>query len=248
MTAVAPEPRAPPSAHRRADGPSQGRAGARAGARSRPHSRHGEGGAEGSRSESYGGEPWSLSELDEDWQLSHESAGRRHDELRAAARARQLEMLSEVSVVGQEFGWGPTAAGAAGASAPEGVLSEHDAAGVFGKDVCGSVRRKRADSSMSSGGAARSGRDSATELRRYMQSRAGNDPDSADSDAGEHDKVAGPRSCAILQDFKEGDYVSRKEGRSRPLSAPQGGGSSVAMELRREIAASKARTKLHMNS
>lgn len=250
MTAVAPEPRAPPSAHRRADGPAHGRAEARDGACSRPHSRHGEGGAEGLRSERYGGAPWSLSEVDEDSQR----AGRGHDELRAAARVRQLEMLSEVSVVGQEFGWGPAgvrgsgAVGAAGATAHEGrVMSENDAAGVFGRDVCGSARRTRPDSSSSRGGAARSGRDSATELRRFMQSRAGDDnADSAESDGVEYGEFAGPRSPSILGDFSEGDDFPRKERRRRPLSATQGGVSSVAIEIRREIAASKARTKLHM--
>lgn len=258
MSAVAPEPRAPQTAHRRAEGPMHARLGAglqaRDGARGRPRSgdRRGEE-ALGAR---YGASAWSLSDVEDVARLTeaHELAAQRGD-LRGAA-ARQLAILSEVSVVGQEFGWpqqaSPGAAGAGAAPKPAaGVVGDH-AAGVFGET---GIRRA---SSRTGGAKQRSGRDIAAELQRFLESRAGNDYEHDDESA---DDAGCPRAPAGLQDCNAHPDPARggtcRKTRGRPTSAPlaaargQGGsregapvseGGSVEAQLRREIAASKART------
>jgi len=267
MSTVAPEPRAPQAAHRRAEGPAHARAGV-----DRPRSAARRAGGPraappDARADSYGAAAWSLSDVEEDARLAeaHELAARRGD-LRAA-RARQLAVLSEVSVVGQEFGWAaqqasPGAAGAAGAgAAPKpaaGVLCDH-AAGVFAAAEAGSRRA----SSRAGGAPQRSGRDTAAELRRFLKSRAGSDGES--DDGGEEEEAGCPRSPAMLQDWSAplnpgGGGSSGRRTRGRPMSAPlaaarglgvgggggqaggRGGSESVAAQLRREIAASEART------
>ena len=264
LSTVAPEPRGPQAAHGRAEGPAHARVGAvgaRAGARRA-------GGAPrpappGTREDSYGAAGWSLSDVEEDARLAEERelAARRGD--LHAARARQLAVLSEVSVVGQEFGWAaqqsPGAAGAGAAQKPKpaaGVLCDH-AAGVFADAEAGSRRAS------SRGGAAqqRSGRDTATELRRFLKSSAGSN---CESDGEEEEEAGCPRSPALLQDWSAsldagGRGGSGRRTRRRPMSAPlsarglgaaggggargdRGGSESVEAQLRREIAASAART------
>lgn len=138
----------------------------------------------------------------------------------------QLSMLSEVSVVGQEFGWAdarrPRNASAAKRREPP-VRNDH-AAGVFGMESAPSKQR--------------SGRDTAMELRRFMRSSI--DGATSDEDDGEENEGHCVRSPAQL----EGGAVGRDK-RRRPLSAPlraQSARGSLETELRREIAASKART------
>ena len=236
---MAPEPRAPQTAHRRAEGPVHARLSAgwqaRDGARGRPRSgdRRGEEPL-GARSERYGAAEWSLSDVEEVARLTeaHELA------------ARQLVILSEVSVVGQEFGWPQQASpGAAGA----GVVSDH-AAGVF--EEAGSRRA----SSRIGGAKQRSGRDTAAELQRFLERRAGDDYEHDHEGAEEAGCL---RSPAGLQDWNAHPDPARggtcRKTRGRPTSAPLASregapiseGGTVEAQLRREIAASRARTHAH---
>ena len=257
MSTVAPEPRAPQTAHRRAEGPVHARLSAgwqaRDGARGRPRSgdRRGEEPL-GARSERYGAAEWSLSDVEEVSRLTeaHELAAQRGG-LRGAA-ARQLAILSEVSVVGQEFGWplqaSPGAAGAGAAPKPAaGVVSDH-AAGVFGET---SSRRA---SSRTSGTKQRSGKDTAAELQRFLESRAGDD---YEHDEEGPEKAGCLRTPAGLQGWNAHPDPARggtcRKTRGRPTSAPLASregapiseGGTVEAQLRREIAASRARTHAH---
>jgi len=138
----------------------------------------------------------------------------------------QLSILSEVSVVGQEFGWAEARRprNASAAKSREAPARNDHAAGVFGIEGAPSERR--------------SGRDTVMELRRFMQSSI--DGATSDQDDGEQNDGHCVRSPARL----EGGAIGR-EKRRRPLSAPlraQSARWSLEMELRKEIAASKART------
>lgn len=231
-SSIAPEPRAPPSSHRRADGLAQAREVAREVTRSRPQSMVEALAAE--RSECYG----ALSDVEDDGRLAgaSEQAGN-------ACKARQLAILSEVSVVGQEFGW-PQRSPVSSTHSPDleaaAGKSVEPAAGVFGHNDCQRIISRNR-------GGLQSGRDTAMELRCFMQSSTGHH--SASNNSGSEEDEDCLRSPALLKDWDPPDgqgAESHRRGR-RPASAPLVvKGASVEVELRREIAASKARTKLHM--
>ena len=253
QSAVAPEPRAPRVAHRRADGPAQARM-SREVSRCRLQIQHGD-----SR-----GAPWNLSDVSDDFQNSRAAA----KEDLCAARAPQIEIESGVSVIGTEFGWAEFRARARKASPPapgqthanygKNAVASHagkdGAAGVNDwEHVIGHESPKRANSRNSRG--LRSGRDSAMELRRFMESRAGEERTNSGDDSDEIEDCI--RSPALLQDAidhqKQKRFSGAERRKVRSLAAPGGrcvaedvdeGGSSLEMELRREIEASKARTKL----
>lgn len=249
QSAVAPEPRAPRVAHRRADGPAQARI-SREVSRCRLQIQHGD-----SR-----GAPWNLSDVSDDFQLSRAAA----QEDLCAARAPQIEIESGVSVVGTEFGWATRKASPApgqthanygeNAAAVASHAGKDPAAGVNDwEHVIGHESPKRANSRNSRG--LRSGRDSAMELRRFMESRAGEERTNSGDDSDEIEDCI--RSPALLQDPIDHQKQKRCSGaerrKIRSLAAPRGRcvaedvderGSSLEMELRREIEASKARTKL----
>lgn len=232
MTSIAPEPPAPPSAHGRAVGLTQARTprlqihevpqGRRL-AHARPHRQGAQ--EQVSRCTEYAAH-WKI-----DVGMDSESApSGRHGSVAAHANdsslptaheaadstCRQLSILSEVSIVGQEFGW-----------AHESSLAKHQearalndsAAGVFGMQDEPSERR--------------SGRDTAMELRRFMQSV---DASTSDEDIDRSEAIDCPRSPAQLE-----GYASIRQKKTRPASAPCAR-RLLETELRREIAASKART------
>ena len=169
-----------------------------------------------------------------------------------------------VSVVGTEFGWATRKASPApgqthanygeNAAAVASHAGKDPAAGVNDwEHVIGHESPKRTNSRNSRG--LRSGRDSAMELRRFMESRAGEERTNSGDDSDEIEDCI--RSPALLQDqidHQKQKLCSGAERRKiRSLAAPRGRcvaedvderGSSLEMELRREIEASKARTKL----
>ena len=235
MTSIAPEPPAPPSMHGRADGLSQARTTPRMQAREvtrarRPqHARQREDSTAQEEVSRYEDAAHRTVSIEVDSQSA--SAGRQAIVAEDArhVQLRQLAILSEVSVVGQEFGWAQDCSrakrrGSHGLKEP--------AAGVFGVEHAapGATFERR------------TGRDTATELRRFMQSADG----SATSDEDIDKCVAAndcPRSPAQLEGHAGGR--ERKTRQIRPASAPLGthlARRSLEVELRREIAASKART------
>jgi len=245
---VAPEPRAPPSSHSRPDGLTHARKASgdavREGPRNLPKGRNVDA---GTRSQLYSDAGCSLGEVQDDGRLMGlNNQARAQDEL-STANARQLTILSEVSVIGQEFGWpqiSPVSTSPTDVAAPaggSGYAGTGHAAGVFGHDVCASVCSRH-------GGGQQPGRDTAIELRRFMHSSAGNHEI---DDSGSKDGKEYLRSPALLQDWDASNGQGGKN--TRPASArmyatgTRGRGvMSVEVELRREIAASRARTKLHM--
>lgn len=234
MTSIAPEPPVPPSAHGRAVGLTQARTPrlqihevpqGRRHAHARPHRQ----GAEEQVSR--------CTECAAHWRvgvgMDSESAPiGRHASVSAHAhgsslhvltghaagdsKCRQLSILSEVSIVGQEFGW---AHESSRAKHQEARALNEPAAGVFGMQEASSHPR--------------SGRDTAMELRRFMQS---GDASTSDEDIDRFDAIDCPRSPAQLE-----GYASSRQKKTRPASAPHAR-RLLETELRREIAASKART------
>ena len=234
MTSIAPEPTAPPSVHGRADGLRQARTTPRMQAREVTRARHPQHARkredttaqeEMSRYEDAAYRTVSI-EVDSQSALAGRQAivaeDARHVQL------RQLAILSEVSVVGQEFGWAQDSSrakrrGSHGLKEP--------AAGVFGvEDAAPGATFER-----------RTGRDTAMELRRFVQSA---DESTSDEDIDNCDAANDcPRSPAQLEGHAGGRQ--RKTRQIRPASAPLGSHlarRSLEVELRREIAASKART------
>ena len=132
----------------------------------------------------------------------------------------------QTQVAGQEFGWRVP---------PSGVQA-------------GSERHQRSKS----GACPETSKDAVKELRRFLRDSAG-DPHWQDDKSCEDRCCA--RSPACLRDWAsprlDGQALCQQEN-GRPTSAPIAGGTgktgnSLRMQLRREICASQARTRLHLD-